>query len=260
MSAGGSRAALEGSADVFVEWNLYDRVNSSDGMCHRAIEAAVRTFALGRWQKPWRLLDLGCGDAAGIPAMFPGATLAHYTGVDASKGALDSARRRLAGAPFDVTLVHDDFLHYLVAALSASSDLVLVGYALHHLPSGKEAFLRECRRVLAPGGWLLLADVFRRKGESREAWCDAYVGECVPTWPGLLPGDAEQIATHLRAFDHPETPEVFSTLLRAAGFADGPGSDHGPIELFSDPPGLHRLLAVRRPDGGESADTAGEGG
>jgi SAM-dependent methyltransferase len=49
------------SAELFREWDLYDRVTRANHMRHAEVEAAPRA-ALARRGDALRVLDLGCGD------------------------------------------------------------------------------------------------------------------------------------------------------------------------------------------------------
>lgn len=96
---------------------------------------------------PRRAIDLGCGNGRFLAALA--ARGSAVTGVDAYE---DSLRRALARAPGATLLAAD------VAAVplpAASFDLVAALDVLEHLEPGR--FLAEARRLLAPGGRLLLS-------------------------------------------------------------------------------------------------------
>jgi ubiquinone/menaquinone biosynthesis C-methylase UbiE len=94
---------------------------------------------------PGDVLDLACGTANLLPMV------ARYVGVDASAEMLRAARRKFAGA----ALAAAD-----AAALpfaDARFDTVVSASAFHIFPEPRRA-LAEVRRVLRPGGRLLLLD------------------------------------------------------------------------------------------------------
>ena len=96
-----------------------------------------------------RLLDVGCGDGVitrRLRERFPHASI---TGVDADEVRLARARELCPGAAFepgDVTALRFG---------AASFDVVVCHHVIEHV-ADDEAVLRECARVLAPGGLLLL--------------------------------------------------------------------------------------------------------
>lgn len=109
--------------------------------------------ALALLDPAMRVGDLGCGTGVLTAALAP--HVAHVDAVDASPAMLDAARQRLAGAP-NVT-VHDGALEALPLADGALDAAVLL-LVLHHVADPARA-LREVRRVLRPGGRVLVADM-----------------------------------------------------------------------------------------------------
>lgn len=101
---------------------------------------------LGR-QPPQRALDLGCGNGRFLAALA--ARGAEVTGVDAYAASLGRARGKAPAA----TLIAADVTRAPLP--DASFDLVAALDVLEHVePAG---FLAEARRLLAPGGRLLLS-------------------------------------------------------------------------------------------------------
>lgn len=96
---------------------------------------------------PKRVLDLGCGNGRFLAALA--ARGAQVIGVDAYAGGLERARERMPSA----TLIVADITR--VPLPDASVDLVAMLDVLEHLEP--EAPLAEARRLLAPGGRLLVS-------------------------------------------------------------------------------------------------------
>ena len=222
----------------FDRWHVYQQVVADDYMSHRGIHAAIRKFVTGKMAKPYMLLDLGCGDASAIAETFSGTGLQSYTGVDVSPAALEQAAINLATAPFGVRLVEGDLAGY--AAGTACFDVVLAGFSLHHLyPEEKRAFFRRIRDMLKAPGYLLLYDVFRRPGESREEYMQAYCSNCAEHWSGLPHDGLANLIEHIKACDFPETYAALANMASEAGFTPEPGP------LFADAPQFHCLYSFR---------------
>jgi SAM-dependent methyltransferase len=105
-----------------------------------------------------RVLDVGCGCGGFLLALAGRFPACRYVGVDLDRHALRKARQaiRAAGASRRVT----------VRAVAASAlplkgpfDLVTMVQVFHEIrPDLRAGVLAECRRVIAPDGWLVLLD------------------------------------------------------------------------------------------------------
>lgn len=103
--------------------------------------------------RPLDVLDAGCGAGPGL--RFFAAAGHRVVGLDRSPVALQRASRQVPGA----VLVQADLQAGLPFA-EASFDLVVLGDVIEHL-SDSRGLLVECRRVLRPGGHLLVSTVNR---------------------------------------------------------------------------------------------------
>jgi ubiquinone/menaquinone biosynthesis C-methylase UbiE len=107
-----------------------------------------------------RVLDLGCGTGTlllQLASRVPGARIA---GVDADPAMLRQARAKAsaAGISLDLAPAWADALPFA----DGSFDVVLSSLFFHHLQhDDKRRSLREVRRVLRPGGRVLIADFGR---------------------------------------------------------------------------------------------------
>lgn len=100
------------------------------------------------------ILDVGCGTGrllADLAVARPDATL---LGVDPAPGMVAAARQRAAGR-FDVQQAAAESL----PVVDSSIDLVVSVLSFDHW-ADQEAGLREVRRVLRPGGVVVIADLF----------------------------------------------------------------------------------------------------
>ncbi|MFG1941456.1 class I SAM-dependent methyltransferase [Nonomuraea sp. NPDC048826] len=98
-----------------------------------------------------RILDVGCG--AGQYAAELTARGAHVVGIEGSATLLRYARARVNG---QAELRLHDLDEPLDFAADASFDGAVCALVFHHIKN-REQLLGELRRVLRPGGWLLIS-------------------------------------------------------------------------------------------------------
>lgn len=103
-----------------------------------------------------RILDLGCGEGAALPALRSRFDPDRLEAVDIDPAMVRRARRRARECGATVRRGDAGKLDFA----DASFDLVLCHQTLHHV-SDQEAAICEVFRVLAPGGILLLSESCR---------------------------------------------------------------------------------------------------
>jgi ubiquinone/menaquinone biosynthesis C-methylase UbiE len=137
---------------------LYDTVNA----------VAMRQ---GRWRPrlaaraldgagPRRILDLGCGTGEMALAIARVSSDVKLIGVDGDAGVLERADAKARAEGVELEL--HEALADRIPLPDANVDCVVSTLMFHHLvPSAKRAALAEARRVLVPGGRLLVCDIGR---------------------------------------------------------------------------------------------------
>jgi ubiquinone/menaquinone biosynthesis C-methylase UbiE len=163
------------------------------GRLHHEIADRAAALALRHAPEPQRVLDVGCGTGyllRRLAARLPATT--ELTGVDAAVAMVEAARAASAGSRLSFRAGVAEHLPFTGAAF----DLVVSTTSFDHW-ADQQAGLAECARVLAPGGRLVLVDLF-------SAWL-------LPTLGG---GRRDSARTKRRA----------NRLLAAAGF--GPPAWH----------------------------------
>ena len=126
------------------------------GRLHQQIADRTADLALSAVPAPQRILDVGCGTGyllRQLDARCPDAL--ELTGVDPAPAMIAAARAAAAG----------DRLQWLEGTAEelpfpdGAFDLVVSTTSFDHW-ADQPAGLGECARVLAPGGWLVLTDLF----------------------------------------------------------------------------------------------------
>ena len=155
-------------------------------------------------------VDLGCGTGSVLEHLLRGAR--GVVGVDGSPRMLDMARRRFSAVPqadARVSLRIGELDH--LPLRDGEADFACINLVLHHLSSPLTA-LKEIRRILRPGGRLLVADFDKHTEESmREIYGDRWLGFSADSLRGLL-GDAGFGVSSIE----PHTVEKNLTLLLVA--------------------------------------------
>lgn len=109
---------------------------------------------------PRRVLDLGCGTGSMALAIARRAPDVAIVGVDGDPEVLERARAKARREGVELEL-HEALADRLPLG-DGSVDCAVSTLLFHHLqPATKRAALAEIRRVLAPGGRLLICDVGR---------------------------------------------------------------------------------------------------
>jgi demethylmenaquinone methyltransferase/2-methoxy-6-polyprenyl-1,4-benzoquinol methylase len=134
-------------------------------------------------------------------------------GVDPSAGMLREARKAPAGP---IVFGRAESLPFR----DEMFDMLSMGFALRHVPSLEVAF-REYRRVLKPGGRILLLEVSRPPSPARRAILRIYLQRILPFMTRL--STRSQPAQLLMKFywdtiDQCVPPETILEVLRQVGF------------------------------------------
>ncbi len=147
----------------FESWaNSYDRSLLNHFLFQPGHRVVMEELVLwgGGSDGPLKLLDIGCGTGT-LPALLAGSSLhAEVVGIDYSPAmcVVASNKARRAGADGQARFVAGDSEHLPFA--DASFDVITCANSFHHYPN-QQSTIVEMRRVLRPGGRLMVIDGFR---------------------------------------------------------------------------------------------------
>ncbi|MCA9784578.1 MAG: methyltransferase domain-containing protein, partial [Candidatus Cloacimonetes bacterium] len=112
---------------------------------------------LTRPERLGRLLDVACGAGSfALELVQEIGDLQELVAADSSPSALEAAREVLSALPHQLHSMEAEQLEFP----DGSFDTVSIANSLHHL-ADPEAALKEMRRVLRPGGWLVVQEMYR---------------------------------------------------------------------------------------------------
>ncbi len=186
-----------------------EEAETYDAMDHSEVnEAFVQRFLeLGGGG---RVLDVGCGPGH-VPLLLVALDpTVEVVGVDLSREMLRIAEEHRAVSPHGGRVSFRLGDAKALPFPDASFDAVMSNTILHHVPD-PVPFLRECGRVLRPGGALLVRDLFR---PASEAEVDALVARHAAAAP---PRARELFRASLCAA---LTPDELREAAREAGLAE----------------------------------------
>ncbi len=226
------------------------------GMRERRIKG--RVIDLAQLAPGTCMLDVGCGTGTLVlmaQRRHPGATV---VGVDGDPTILAIARRKARRAGIRAQL--DEGMAYALPYADGSFDAVVSTLTFHHLtPDQQERALKEIRRVLRPGGRLVIADLalphnrlMRLVERAVTALMRRHGGHAVPGHAHNAGSGTHQPAplAHLEGPTHlkPATGErpratALEQLLAAQGWRSV-----APVERYMSMMGTVALYARARPD------------
>jgi len=186
---------------------LYNRVTRMPHL--RCLQRYFAGYAV-RGRQNARVLDVGCGSGQLAIALARRRQVRAVTGIDVSDTQLHLARENAERVG-----VNANFLVADAAELpfpDASFDVVVSTLSLHHWERPEQA-LREIRRVLAPGGSLLLLDL-RRDVPA------IFLGAVTVATRYLLPEQIRATGEPLASFQAAYKPWELALLACKAGWPD----------------------------------------
>ena len=213
------------------DWALYRKMVDNNFLFHREAYARLHAFLLEDVARPFRFVDIACGDAGGSASALRGTQVAAYRGIDFSQYALELAAKALEELGCPVSLEEGDYLE-LVGSRPRSADVIWMGLSLHHLRAPQKLkFMRSIREELADGGCFVIYENTSPDGEDRENWLRRW-DLLRPFWTAYSEEEFDTMRDHVRAADFPETDAGWRALGRDSGFASVRELFAAPMDMF----------------------------
>jgi SAM-dependent methyltransferase len=109
--AGSSPVVDQEAMQAFLhQWQVYRKLVDHDYLSHQGTCAALHRQLVAQLSRPFRFLDLACGDASLTVAALEGTRVSHYEGIDLSGPALAMAREAVKALACPVQLEQRDFV------------------------------------------------------------------------------------------------------------------------------------------------------
>ncbi len=196
----------------------YDLVNDlmSAGL-HRKWKRDTIRLALARRTGPLRVLDLCCGTGDLVFLAEEANAAARVTGADFTLPMLRVAERRKGESRSRGRFVQADALG--LPFRGGSFDALTIGYGLRNIADAERA-LAEMRRVLAPGGRLVVLDFGKPSNPVAASLYQGFLHTVMPLMGWLFHRDPETylyIPESLKAFPAQRGVEE---LMRRTGFVN----------------------------------------
>jgi demethylmenaquinone methyltransferase / 2-methoxy-6-polyprenyl-1,4-benzoquinol methylase len=192
----------------------YDLVNDVMSLgLHRLWKRRTVALALDGRPSP-RLLDLCCG-TGDMGFLAEPKTSARVVGADFTLSMLAVARRRKRERRSRAVFLQADALDLPFAA--ASFDAITVGYGLRNIAEPERA-LAEMRRVLAPGGRLVVLDFGKPANPAARLMYMAYLRTVMPAMGWIFHGDPQTYGYIPDSLERYPAQRGVEQWMREAGF------------------------------------------
>ena len=196
----------------------YDLVNDvmSFGM-HRRWKRQSVALALAAGRRPARLLDLCCG--TGDMAFYAEQRdpRLEIVGVDFTLPMLAVARNRKAAGPSRLRLTQGDALR--LPFPDGTFDAITVGYGLRNI-ADPAAAVAEMRRVLAPGGRVVVLDFGKPENPVAAALYRGFLHTMMPAVGWIFHGDPETYLYIPASLEKFPAQRGVERLMREAGLVN----------------------------------------
>ncbi len=216
------------------QWALYQKILNNNYMGHGEIYDVLHQFLLGNFQKPFKVLELGCGDATFTAKALFDTSVVSYTGIDLSKAALEIANLNMASIQSSKSFTEGDFSELVPELLKKQQDgfdVILISFALHHLLlEQKNDIIAQLFSLLDSNGVFILIDIVRKPEEGRETYIRRYLDEVQKSWSLLTSEEYLMVENHISSNDFPETQQSLYSIGQKHNFNRVECLYHDPLD------------------------------
>lgn len=204
---------------------MFDRIAGRYDFMNRFLSARVdlywRKKALASLQKspPKKILDVATGTADMSLLAYRMLRPDHITGIDISEGMLRVGRQKVQQQQLEnkISLLSGDA--ETIKAIDQSFDAVMVAFGVRNFEN-LQAGLSEMRRVLRPGGSLVVLEFATPRNPLFRALYNWYMKRWAPRLANSLNTDGEAYAYLNRSSNAFPDREAFVALLKQAGYTN----------------------------------------
>jgi demethylmenaquinone methyltransferase/2-methoxy-6-polyprenyl-1,4-benzoquinol methylase len=199
----------------------YDLMNDlMSGGLHRAWkDALVSAVNPPKGERPFSLADVagGTGDIA-FRVVAAGGSGTRATVVDINADMLAVGRARAEARRLEHAVVFMEGNAEALPLPDRSFDALTIAFGIRNVPR-IEVALREAHRVLTIGGRFLCLEFSNVDVPGLDALYDLYSFNVIPAIGAVVTGNAEAYRYLVESIRRFPRPEVFSGMMRAAGFS-----------------------------------------
>lgn len=205
------------------QWKIYQKLIDNNYIRHQEMYSILHELLVSYFQKPFKMLDLGCGNASLTAHALLNTNIAFYQGIDLSVPALEIAQENMARIQCHTNFTKGDFSQSISEFILEGHnkfDVILISFALHHLHLDQKCYLIEqLQNLLFPNGILILIDIVRKPEEDRETYMKRYLEIIQKDWLVITPEEYPIMTNHISLSDFPETQQTFQEISQKYGFA-----------------------------------------
>lgn len=227
------------AAEIFKNsWSIYSKVVNKDYMTHKILNNSVRIKIDEKFgDESLRVIELGCGDGTQALEIFKSKNINYYYGCDLSEFAIKNSVELFSKFFGNFNFLCVDLLKFL-GSQKNMFDIFYSSFTLHHLDlSEKRQVAGHANRLLDANGLVVIVDIFREPGQSRDSYLNTYMSAVSKTWLDFDQLELDAIETHIRQNDFPETIEEYFNIFLDEGFP------YSRVNLANGP---HKMLTFSR--------------
>ena len=206
--------------NYFSKVDVYSKIVSQNYMHHVEIFGELKLFLKKEFgNKPFKLLELGCGNAFFISQVLKDTNIELYTAYDLSGDLINEAKKNmnLVNCQKDF-IVADLSKEFLNKDIKEKYDVIWSSFMLHHLTlSDKERFFKKCLDGLNNNSYFIFVDVVNDYN-SREEFLTYWKDRVETHWTILNNQDKEYVYDHVFNYDFPENFAKYQEIAKDASF------------------------------------------